>query len=67
MDLTMLDVGHIDAVAVEDEVVAIGRQEGEEISADEIAAQVGTINYEVTAALTGRVPRVFIYGSGLDF
>jgi alanine racemase len=59
MDLTMLDVGHIDAVAVEDEVVAIGRQEGEEISADEIAAQVGTINYEVTAALTGRVPRVF--------
>jgi alanine racemase len=60
MDLTMLDVGHIDAVAMEDEVVAIGRQEDEEISADEIAAQVGTINYEVTAALTGRVPRVFI-------
>jgi alanine racemase len=60
MDLTMLDVGHIDAVAVEDEVVAIGRQEGEEISADEIAVQAGTINYEVTAALTGRVPRVFI-------
>jgi len=60
MDLTMLDVGHIESVALEDEVVAIGHQGAEEIPADEIAAHLGTINYEVTAALTGRVPRVYI-------
>lgn len=60
MDLTMLDVGHIEDAALEDEVVAIGRQGAEEISADEIAALRGTINYEVTAGLTGRVPRVFV-------
>ncbi len=56
MDFTMIDVGHIPDVAVGDEVVILGRQEHVEISADEIAAHTGTINYEVVAGLTGRMP-----------
>lgn len=60
MDLTMLDVGHIEAVALEDEVVAIGSQGSEEIAAEELADLLDTINYEVTASLTGRIPRVFV-------
>lgn len=60
MDLTMLDVGHIPDVTLEDEVVVMGRQGGNEISADEIAAQLNTINYEVTSSLTARVPRVYV-------
>jgi alanine racemase len=60
MDLTMLDVGHIDNVRVEDEVVIIGRQGDEVISADEVAAQLNTINYEVVTALMHRVPRVYL-------
>jgi alanine racemase len=60
MDLTMLDVGHIDNVKVEDEVVLIGRQGDETISADEMAAQLKTINYEVVTTLMARVPRVYI-------
>jgi len=60
MDLTMLDVGDIEAVKLDDEVVVIGPQGPERISADEIAALLGTINYEVTASLTGRVPRVLV-------
>jgi alanine racemase len=59
MDLTMLDVGHIDNVRVEDEVVIIGRQGDEVISADEVAAQLNTINYEVVTALMPRVPRIY--------
>lgn len=59
MDLTMLDVGHIDDVRVEDEVVLIGRQGNEVISADDVAAQLNTINYEVVTALMHRVPRVY--------
>jgi alanine racemase len=60
MDLTMIDVGHIPAVAVDDEVVMLGRQGEEAVTADEIAALVGTINYEVVTAISGRVPRIFI-------
>jgi alanine racemase len=60
MDLTMLDVGQIDNVKVEDEVVLIGRQGDETISADELATQLKTINYEVVTTLMARVPRVFI-------
>ena len=56
MDFTLIDVGHIPDVAVGDEVVILGRQENVEVSADKIAAHIGTINYEVVAALTGRMP-----------
>ncbi len=60
MDLTMLDVGHISDVNLEDEVVIIGRQGTESVTADEIAGMLGTINYEVTSAITARVPRVYL-------
>ena len=60
MDLTMIDVGHIPGVSVEDEVVILGRQGDEEITADEIAGQVGTINYEIVSSLTARVERVYV-------
>ncbi len=58
MDLTMLDVGHVPDVHLEDEVVIIGRQGTESVTTDEIAGLLGTINYEVTSAITARVPRV---------
>ena len=60
MDLTMIDVGHIGGAAVEDEVVILGRQGGEEISADEIAGWRNTINYEVVSSITARVPRIYL-------
>ncbi len=60
MDLTMIDVGHIPDVALEDEVVIMGRQGNEEITADEIAGHAGTINYEIVSSLTSRVPRIYI-------
>jgi len=60
MDLTMIDVGHIPDVSLEDEVVLLGTQGKETISADEIAAKVGTINYEIVSSLTLRVPKVYV-------
>lgn len=60
MDLTMLDVGHVPEVRLENEVVIIGRQGNNVISADEIAGLIGTINYEITSALTARVQRVYL-------
>jgi alanine racemase len=60
MDLTMLDVGALAGAAIEDEVVVFGRQADENISADEIAAALNTINYEIVTSISGRVPRVYI-------
>jgi alanine racemase len=59
MDLTMIDVGRVPGVRVGDEVVLIGHQNGSEITADEVAATLGTINYEVVSALADRVPRIY--------
>ena len=60
MDLTMLDVGGISEVALEDEVVIFGEQGNETIRADDIAASIDTINYEIVSTITGRVPRVYL-------
>ncbi len=59
MDLTMLDVTDIPRVSLGDEVVVIGRQEKDSISADEIAQKTGTINYEVLSNISHRVPRIY--------
>lgn len=42
-----------------EEVVLIGQQSGEEISAGELASALGTIHYEVVCMLAHRVPRVY--------
>ena len=55
----MVDVSHIRDVQKEDPVVLIGRSGELEISADEIAALDGTINYEVVCRLSPRVRRVY--------
>lgn len=56
MDFTMIDVGHIPHAALGDEVMILGSQGKERISADDIAKTLGTINYEITASLTKRMP-----------
>jgi alanine racemase len=59
MDLTMLDVGTVPDACIEDEVVIFGRQGNEFISADDLARELGTINYEIVCDLTARVPRIY--------
>jgi alanine racemase len=57
MDGLVVDVSDVDSVGLDDEFVLIGRQGAEEISADEVAGQRGTISYEVTTMLRRRLPR----------
>jgi alanine racemase len=59
MDLVMVDASHAPDIALEDEAVAIGCQAGQCITAEEVAASVGTINYEIATSITGRVKRVY--------
>ena len=58
--MRQLDVGGIADVALEDEVVVFGEQGNESVTADEIAASLDTINYEVVSTITARVPRVYL-------
>ncbi|MGB6064413.1 MAG: alanine racemase [Desulfomonilaceae bacterium] len=60
MDATMIDVTDVPGVKVGDEAVLIGRQGDEEILADEIAANGGTINYEIVCKISPRVTRIFV-------
>ena len=61
MDQLMFDCGNLE-VSVGDEVVLIGTQGAESISADEIADRLGTISYEVLCDIGRRVPRVVAGG-----
>jgi len=58
MDGLTVDLGGIDGVTYDDEFVLIGEQDGARITADEVAAERRTINYEVTTALRERLPRL---------
>lgn len=60
MDQTLVDVTDIPKAKLHDEAVCIGRQGGDEITADEFAAHCSTINYEVLCAISPRVPRLYV-------
>lgn len=60
MNITMVDVTDIEGVKLEDEVVLIGRDGEEAISAELFAAWADTINYEVTTRINERIPRLVV-------
>jgi alanine racemase len=59
MDQFMVDVGD-DDVDVGAVVTLLGADAGERVTAEELADEVGTINYEITARIPSRVPRLYV-------
>jgi alanine racemase len=59
MDQCMVKLDGISNPRVGDEVVLIGKQGNQEITADQVARTWGTINYEVTCGIGSRVPRIY--------
>jgi alanine racemase len=59
MDYTLVDVTDIPGVSVGDEVVLIGKQGRERITADEMAEKTDSISYEVLCLIGQRVPRIY--------
>lgn len=57
MEKTAVDVSHIPNVTAGDEVVILGRQGDDAITAEQIGAQIGSLNYEVTCNALARIPR----------
>ena len=60
MDMFMVDVTDIPGAIVGDEVVLLGEQSGDRISAGDWANWAGTVNYEVYCGISKRVPRVYL-------
>jgi alanine racemase len=62
MDMIMVDVTSVPGAEMGDEVVLLGRQGEERVSAEELANILGTIPYEVLCAVGARVPRETVGG-----
>lgn len=58
MNMTIIAITNID-IKTSDEVTIIGKQGDEEITAEEIAAKLGTINYEIVARLPEHIKRIY--------
>ncbi len=60
MDSIMVDVTYIPEARIGDEATLIGRQGNEKITADDIAANGSTVNYEIICKISPRVTRIFV-------
>lgn len=58
MNMFVVDVSHLENVSAEDEVVLLGHQGSERITAEEMAERIGTINYEITTRTLALLPRI---------
>ncbi len=59
MDWTLLDVTDVPDAAADDEVLLIGGEPGCNVSAADLAMEIGTIGYEITCGIGPRVSRTF--------
>ena len=60
MNMTMVDVTHIDGAKALDEVILLGKDNDESVSAEFVASQISTINYEVVTRIGAHLPRIVV-------
>ena len=60
MNMCMVDVTDIPDAEPGDDVVLLGRQGGECLSAEQLATWAGTINYELTTQIQTNIPRIAV-------
>lgn len=60
MDQCMVDVSAVPNVKVGDEVIVMGSDGVNSVTADDIANATGTINYEICCAFGQRLPKVYV-------
>jgi alanine racemase len=60
MNMCMVDVTDIPGVELEDEVVLLGRQMDERLSAEQLAQWCGTISYEIVSRIHPSLPRIVV-------
>jgi len=60
MNMCMVDVTDVPEARVEDEVILLGRQGDERVTADQLAAWCGTISYEIVSGIHPSLPRIVV-------
>ena len=60
MDVTMIDVSDVDGVSEGDEVVLLGRQGDDTITAGELSSRINTIPYEILTSLGSRAKKEYL-------
>ena len=60
MNMVVADISHLKKTKQEDEVVILGCQGNEEITAEEMAKRIDTVNYEITTCISALLPRVIV-------
>jgi alanine racemase len=60
MDQMMADITGMENISIGDEIVIIGKQGKEEITVEEIANKINTINFEILCNLSERLPRIYL-------
>lgn len=62
MDLTMIDVTEVEDISEGEEVVVLGQQGGDTITAKELSVRINTIPYEIITSLGSRAKKEYING-----
>ena len=60
MDQCMINLSKVNNISVEDEVTVFGIDGAAQVSIEEVASWMGTINYELLCVIGKRVPRVYL-------
>ncbi len=60
MDLTTVDVTHIEGIEIGDEVALLGESNGKTVDAHDHAIICHTIPYEILCSISKRVPRIYV-------
>ena len=63
MNMCMVDVSDVPGVSLEDEVVLLGRQGDERVSAEQLAEWCGTISYEIVSRIHPALARIVVHKS----
>lgn len=59
MNLTIVDVSNVSNIKISDEVILIGKDNGAEITVNELAKKIGTISYEIISRIPPEIPRIY--------
>ncbi len=62
MDMCMVDVSSVPEARVDDIVTVFGEDNGASIGVDAMAAELGTIPYELLCGINKRIPRIYLDG-----
>ena len=60
MNHTMIDITSLGNIKISDEVILLGKDTSQEITAQELTQKIGTINYGIVTRINPLLPRIYV-------